>query len=480
MKVRINTPLKRLVTDMKKIMASFLSEDRAPYVLFVLAVLAHVVVFYALLYFYGPCSFFLSNDCTVNNNDTQHYVTIAENLSHGNGYSRFPNPPYEADALRTPLLPLYFAPFTFFGGYRAIWLAVLLLNIILSLAPLVLYKLARFFLPHAHALITALMLVFEPLYLYRSQIAEPDAVFVLLLISAMYFLVRSWKENKNIDLFSSALILGLAILAKPSAEYLAMIIFFFEAIFLAVIAKDGVSVRLKKMAAMVAIVFVVVSPWLIRNKIVFGVTALSSIQGYNLYTYYTVHEKLPYEEIPSSIIEGSREPSRYLPYQSFFTHIALARIKAHPIAYAKEQLVGSLRNLFVSDISQIYYYGHTRLLPFPYNPESKTNIHELLLSGNISGAFKSLFEVIPKIVWIMILASLYAIAVYGWLTVWWRDRVVFITFTMFLALFGYLILASGPFVDAKYRLPALPFIFIISLYGLECFLAKYALHRRAK
>lgn len=463
---------------MKAHLLKFFSEEKSPYSLFAITLLSHVAVFYALLYLYGPCSFFLSNDCRVNGNDTQHYVILAENLSHGHGYSRFVDPPYEPDALRTPILSLYFAPFTYLADYQLIWLAILLLNIVLSLAPVLLYKLSRFFLPHAYALVAAFFLVFEPLYLYRSQIAEPDALLVLLLLASIYFVVRSWHRDTAPDIYRAALLLGLAILSKPSALYLTILIFIFEAAFL-LLQKRDTQRQLKHLGLALVITCVVVTPWMVRNVIVFGVPAVSSIQGYNLYQYYTAQYALPDEHIPPDMELGSREPSRYLPYQGYFTGVALARIEAHKGAYLTAHLVGSLRNLFVSDISQIFYYGHGALLPFPYNPESKASLHQLLLDGNIGGAIRSLFnvQVLPKIIWILCLLIVYLLALLGWIFAWRRDRATFLAFTMFFCLFGYLIVASGPFVDAKYRLPAILLIVLVALYGLERVVDYRALRR---
>jgi len=453
-------------------MRSFFSETKTPFTLFVLALLGHLVFFYALLSFYGPCSFFLSNDCTLNGNDTQHYVIDAFNLTHGHGYSRFVNAPFEPDALRTPLLPLYFAPFTFFGGYSLIWLAILLLNIVLSLAAVVAYKLARFFLPHGFALAAGFFMAFEPLYLYRSQIAEPDALFVLLVLVSSFFIVRSWRRGFAPDMFRAALFLGLAVLAKPTALYIALIMFFFEICYLLFFQKSTYIEKGKTFLISLCIMGAVVSPWVIRNELVFGVPALSSIQGYNLYEYYTKDLGSPAEPVPEAIEKGSREPSRYLPFQSYFTHAAFARIEAHPNAFMRELLVGSLRNLFVSDISSIFYYGHTKLLPFRYDPESAVDIHQLLLSGNLRAFFAALFSphALTKLLWIVCLVCIYILACIGWGMSWFKERKVFLSFTMFLCLYGYLIFASGPYVDAKYRLPALTLIFIVALYGLQSIL----------
>ena len=443
------------------------SESKTPYLLYVLALVAHLVFFYALLYLYGPCSFFLSNDCTLSGNDTQHYVIIANNIADGNGYSRFLEAPYEPDGLRTPFLPIYFVPFALAGGYSLIWLAILLLNLVLALAAPLIYKLARFFVPHGFALAAGIVMSLEPLYLYRSQIAEPDALLVLFVAGAMYFLVLSWKENQLKYLALCAALLGLAVLAKPNAQYLAVFVLIFETFFLLFFSPRSRSDRWRFLAVFVGVIFAIVAPWLVRNYAVFGVPQLSSIQGYNLYQYYTSDFALPNEQVPNDIQKGSREPSRYLPYQTYFTGLALERIKAAPGAYLQTHLIGALRNLFVSDISAIYYYGHTKLLPFPYSPESQTNIHKLLAAGDFAGLVKSAPTTFPKLAWSFIMLIFYIAAFAGLFFAWRRERVTFLAFLLFFALYGYLLISSGPYVEAKYRLPGLGLVFIAATFGAQ-------------
>jgi 4-amino-4-deoxy-L-arabinose transferase-like glycosyltransferase len=444
----------------------YFSERKAPVALFGLGLIAHLLAFYALMIFYGPCAFFLSNDCSVNGNDTQHYVIIADNLSHGNGYSRFVDPPYEPDALRTPLLPLYFAPFAYFGGLEIIWLAMIFLNILLSLLGPVLYKLARLFLPHSFALIAGIVFSVEPLYLYRSQIAEPDALLVLFLVTAAYFLIRSWQENSLRYLALCALVLGLSVLAKPTALYLAAVFVFFEIIHLAFFSGTDRRGRIIRTVAMVGIILLLVFPWLARNKIVFGIAELSSIQGFNLYEFYTKDLSIEGDQVPPMMHYFSREPTRYLPFQKDFVRVSIERIKQHPQEFAKQYAVGVLRNLFVSDIAAIYYYGHTKILPFEYNPESATSIHAALSRGGFPEASSAALKEFPKIIWALVLFVTYGFALAGCFFAWTRDRAAFLAFALFLVLFAYLLLASGPYVEAKYRLPALPLVFVVALYGV--------------
>ena len=441
------------------------SERKIPYTLFGLSFFAHLVVFLLLLSIYGPYSFFFSADGVLNGNDAQNYVTIAHNIAEGHGYSRFADAPFEPDAFRTPLLPLYFVPFVYFGGLQLIWLAMLVMNLFLAFAPLVLYKLARMFLLHGYAVVASLALALDPLFLYRTQLAEPDALFVFLLLVALYFCVVFWRTANPRYFFISSLVLGVSILAKPTALYVAAIIFIFQAIFAILFRQAQWQRQIKYLVVGIAIIVATLSPWLIRNHVLFGVWGLSSVGGFNLYEFYTVNEKMSDEQVSAAIEKSSREPSRYLPNQKYFTGVAMNRIRHAPSMYAKEQAVGTFRNLFVSELPVIYYYGHGEILPFPYNPESKINLHELLLRGDFVGAMSTAIRNVPKIAWSLVLLGLYCLAFLGWIVAWKKDRATFVSFTLFFVLFAYFVVASGPYVDAKYRMPAMPLIVIVALYG---------------
>lgn len=459
--------------QMRERVRTFFSEGSAPRSIFFASLALHLLFFSLLVFNYGPYSFFLSSDGSLSNNDTQHYVVIAKNLAEGNGYSRFPDAPFEPDALRTPLLPLYFVTFLYLGGLSLVWLAILLLQFLLALTPVVLYKIARQFLSHEYSLIAALALAAEPIFLYRSQIAEPDALLVFFLIIATYCIVSFWERYGNVHAsdrywYAACAVLGISILAKPTAQYVTVLFFIAHTAFLFFFHRKIGRADAKNLIFGALLILLILSPWLFRNHRVFGVWGMSSIATYNLYDYYTGNIKMSGETIPEYIQIGSREPSRYLPYESFFMSTAVARIKARPIEYGKEQAIGSLRNLFVSDLPAIYYYGHTKILPFSYNPESKTNLHELLARGDFAALSKALiFETSLKLLWVAALCAMYVLCFVALFSAWRKDRLSFFVFLFFGLLFAYFVIVSGPYVDAKYRLPALPLLFTVALYGIE-------------
>jgi hypothetical protein len=88
------------------------------------------------------------------------------------------------------------------------------------------------------------------------------------------------------------------------------------------------------------------------------------------------------------------------------------------------------------------------------------------LQGDFFGALQG-SGIFPKMFWIIFLGSLYFLASIGWFFALKRDREVFMAFTMFALMFAYLIVASGPYVEAKYRLPGMPLIIIAALFGFE-------------
>ena len=322
--------------------------------LFVIALAARLAVFGLLLAHYGPGSFYLANNgVALSDNDSQNYVTIAKNLVEYGEYSRFAAPPYFQDAFRTPLLPVYFAPFiSAFGFTSGVTAGMLVLDIILSFTAVLGYKFAKLFLRNSYALAFGLILALEPLLVYRSSIAEPDALIVLLFLAGLYYFVRFWNEGFNKFLILTALFLGLATLAKPVGIYT---IYFLG---LAILFKSR---SIKRTAIYALVALIMVFPWIYRNHEVFGRWSLSSVTAYNFYNYYTA-KLAPVEKWPAEI--GGRDPQRDLRNENYFLSQSLARIKAHPMEYAKQHLVGTLLNFLAEDLVGMRNNGHAGILPF--------------------------------------------------------------------------------------------------------------------
>src|SRR3989344_4669830 len=185
----------------------------------------------------------------------------------------------------------------------------------------------------------------EPLFLYRSQIAEPDALLVFLLTCISFFLVRSWTKSSAMDFYIVAALSGISILANASALHITALVFIFHLLFVVFFRRGSWMKEARSAVLAAVIVAAVLSPWLLRNHALFGTWTVSTVAGYNLYQYYTADLPLPDERIPEEIRAASREPSRHPAFQSYFTDVALARIHAQPYAYAQGNAMGDRKSV---------------------------------------------------------------------------------------------------------------------------------------
>lgn len=443
-------------------MVTFFKNHKNLAIILTVAVVFRLIFFLALLVNYGPGSFYLDNEgIGLDGNDTQHYVILANNLSKHGVYSRFIDEPFQSDSLRTPLLPLFFLPFIYFMGFGGIWLAMLVLIIILSAIPVVVYYLAKLFLSKRQSFWVGLLVAVEPLMAYFSNIAEPDILMILLFLLALHQFCLYYLNGNYNNLFWSAGLLGLMTLFKPVGIYLAVIFFIFILIEV-FIKKIAVKKAVVKLIVFVFIFLAIIFPWLGRNYIVFGVWELSSIGAYNLYSYYTVGFELADEIVPETF--DVREPERNIKYSNQYTTLAFKRILANPQDYFLVHSVGVLRSLLASDFQEIYHKGHGNILPLAYNPSRSVDLTATLMSGDFSLTVKSIITNWPLLFRYILLILFYLIILGGWFKSYKRNQTVFILFSLFLALSGYFLFIPGPYVSPKYRLPAIPLFLIIFFY----------------
>ena len=459
-------------------MIRFIKKHKLIFIIFGVALIFRLFIFGLLMFNYGPGSFYLDNDGqSLNGNDSQYYVLIARNLIEEKSYSHFVDQPFQPTSYRTPLLPLYFVPFIYLFGFKSIWLAILILDIILSLTPVVAYYLAKLFVSKISSLIIGLLVALEPLLAYYSNFAEADALMVLLFLISLYCLILFWQTGQRKRLYWSALFLGLLTLAKPIGVYLLVLFIIFILLKLFFNKKEFKKIILQTML-FILIFVAIIFPWLWRNYSVFGVWGLSSVKAHNLYSYYTEDIKLDNEEINFS--SQDRDPVINIKYQNQLIAISLERIKNQPVKYFKRHFLGTARSFFASDFQSFYYTGHQKILPFAYNPVHTLNLSEEFLSGNYKSILKFVFT--PKnfgyLLRYLLFALFYLIIIYSWLRSFKRDKKIFVIFSFFLILTFYFVFASGLFVDPKYRLPTIPLLLIMFFYFFNQSVKKKQIYKK--
>jgi hypothetical protein len=255
------------------------------------------------------------------------YYDVTKNLIEGNGLSSSQTPPYEPYSFRPPLYHLFILGSYQFGGYEAVIALQILLG---SLVPIIGMCLARYFTQRREVLgALGLFLAVEPSGVLYSTILYSETLFTVLFLGALWAFFEYLRRNTLNLLAFSGVLLGLATLTRPTSQYVPLV---FLAVFIwrrwgRLLARETWVPILMYSAIFIAIL----SPWAMRNYLVFGVWGLSPQTGVNLYTtllptVYSIDKGTTFQEeyaaqraagIPgpnqAAITDGSREASLAIP-----------------------------------------------------------------------------------------------------------------------------------------------------------------------
>ena len=207
--------------------------------------------------------------------DSPGYMLLATNLIEHGTFSFDGAAPFHPTNFRTPAYPLFlaliylifhsFVPAIFFGALISAFAA-----------PLV-YLIAREIFSDKMAFGAGILAAIEPMGLFLGVSILTEGVFTPLLLLAVYFFIKYLKAGNNVYLYSSSVLLALATLIRPIMFYFwpfaILFILYREHIF-------GRRLVLKKIFVFIIIFFLVLSPWLIRNKITVNSWQITGMQGY--------------------------------------------------------------------------------------------------------------------------------------------------------------------------------------------------------
>jgi len=208
--------------------------------------------------------------------DSAIYYGIASNIVNGHGFSGSTAPPYLPTMSREPVYPLFLSSvFYLFGRNIAVvqfmqaFIYALTCVLILKIASILSIKnRMRFKLSLAIALLPVI-----PSYV---PYLLTEILFTFLLALCIFCLINSMRQGKLIWYFFSGIMLGIAVLCK------AVLIFLFAFILISIFVhfyrrdKKIISARLAK--ACILLLFgcgLVVTPWVIRNKLLLDKPAIT-------------------------------------------------------------------------------------------------------------------------------------------------------------------------------------------------------------
>jgi hypothetical protein len=380
------------------------------------------------------------------------YYEIAGNLIAGNGFSSATTSPYAPNALRTPGYIYPLAGLLSVGGDAAVVLVQLL---IASLIPVLGMHIARHITSSMRiGFVTGIILALDPTLALLSFRFYTDTLFVFLFLAWMLIAFRYLKDPRWNMLAISAILLGFAILTRPTAQYIPLLFVPFILWRLGTRKwRHGVAHSL----TLLAIVVVILTPWIMRNYREFDAPGLSAQRHYVIYTNFapavlSIARDTDFAiEVSTFSTYAERAGGVITPHNGdTYTAKAVEIIRAHPSASA-----------FIAGKSLFTFFTNDGMFT--------------LLSAFGQSPYEFLWLLIPtRLAWVAITLA----AFLGALVYLLRERsslaillillVAYFSLTSVIAAFG---------TNPRYRLPVDPILLALAAIGSTYLLAQV---RRAR
>lgn len=220
----------------------------------------------------------------LNNPEMWEFGIIARNLLAGLGFQHIAVTHNVVSAYMPPGQPyIYYFFFSLFGDNSTGHIIVLFVNIfVFTISFFVIFKISNSIYGKQTALLSAAYTAFSPVYIYSTAVFSPVIYYHLFSSLCFLFFMNSYSQNGNPstkivlkNVLSLALTMGIFLYFR--AEMLMIILVFF-AIYLS-------NKRIQHALMVIIIPLIIISPWTIRNYIVFGkIIPVSTSSGYNFYT----------------------------------------------------------------------------------------------------------------------------------------------------------------------------------------------------
>ena len=421
--------------------------------------------------------------------DGDGYVNEAVNILAGHGFSQAYAPPYIPDTLKTPLYPLALAGVhLLFGSYIPILIFEAFLS---SLIPIFAVRMAQFFIRRRSVLYTlGFFLVFEPHLMFSTIFFGTEGISVVLIAWGLYeVLAMIYKPKPYLHTGLAAVAFGLATLARPITYYLPVF-------FILLFAYQGYVVKRMREFTLAFVVFIaifglVLSPWIMRNFVVFGTPTMSTASWFNVYTrlaasvqaidtgddFYTSYHKLldnlslqGYIKHPPPVAEGEIEGPEFAP---ILRRESLRIMEQHPRA-----LVIYLATVPFSVLTQSNLLGYvSSFVPLHYDHPSFSPTAYASHYGVVA-LIKAISPYLlgPYIVPYIVRTLLVILAVLACAGAWilWRKGDRFAALFLF-GFITYLIVftsSAGAQITDRHRAPFLAAEAVLAAVALERFIDK--------
>lgn len=396
-------------------------------------------------------------------NDSYGYWQIAENILNHGCFSMSESLPLEPDHTRTPLYPLFIGALrgVGFGSATIVFVQVLLSSATCILVISLTHKLVGSWKP---AILAGAILAVDIPSIVLSNCLLTETLFTFVLTLSILELIIYFKQGERMfQLFSSGVLMGLSVLCRP----IAFLLPFFIIILFFLFSKETKINIIGKTTVYLVFCFLVVSPWLIRNQLVFGSPFLSTIGYQNLLYYraagaYAVEQGIPLSraqellhEKARSAFRGSKEEEP-VEYKKVEARIATSIILKHLSSYIRNHVLSTFDMLFRpirSTIDLQLGFSQTKTTLTTWDGGDGSSLLSRLLQKT------STFTIILVAVQFAMLLVLWVSFIYCIIPLFVKREHLIICIVALIV--GYFcIMSGGPEAYARFRVPIVPFLAI--------------------
>ena len=223
-------------------------------------------------------------DASLTNVDARGYHQLALNLMQGHGFSLRAEWPYVPDSVRVPAYPLFIAGLYTLLGPQPRW-AILAQGLLDGVTTLLLFTVVRYLADERAGLVAALTYGLCPVQIRFCSELLTEVLLAFLLTALLCLFIPTVELHRALQdelskrqLLGAGLLSGLVVLCKPNVQLLPLIL----------IGALALRWRRKRRACGQAVALllagtaVVVSPWVLRNRLASGRWMLSSAYQVNL------------------------------------------------------------------------------------------------------------------------------------------------------------------------------------------------------
>lgn len=401
-------------------------------------------------------------------------------------------PPLYPDHVRTPLYPYFLATIYALTDFSV--LAVVLVQAMLdTLTVAVTFRLGELIGGPRVGLTAAFLYAVSPMAWRFSNQLFSEVLFGLLLVLSLWFLVRYLRRDHRRDIVLFGLFMGLAILCKPNALLV-------PALLVIVMAHRWLTARASWWQGPVlsaVIILMLLTPWVVRNRVVFGEWFYTTTFDYNLALISAVGTLAHVQNDPVRpwtdrwweiyILEVYEQAYAQTDYHTCNAHREVCKddirmadlaaratqvIRQHPTDFVLSHVKGWAR-AFIPREHRVWYEDLTGQ-PWDSIPNRGGGISEAraaLSQGDVVGAGQVLIErqilALPPLAaslrtgWLVTYFGLMALSLIGA----WRLRPWAVLLVFGVTIF-YLTFLPGPITYVRFWLPIIPLGLILAAVGV--------------